>query len=411
MAYSFTRSTSACSSEDSLNVSTPDPENPPLRVFLIQTAKGLFSSSGGYKANLCLLRYLASRGYSVRQICYSHRGEIEAYIQTMAKSCRWDPQYPDFVSFLQQEITDFFPTHVMFNDRLSMQTTSATEMPELNACRVAVIHTAEQLPFGPFFGGMPGHVSSPSEFKLLRDLDGIWSVSEAIKRYAFEHGRLAMEFFVHHPWTYLDERKHAVPIRLHNWNRGFVGMVNPCKVKGSQILAELAKSCPQLDFLVYKSWGFDDRIGNHSEQMQNVMIRSPTTDMEEAWRDIKVLLVPSLWFEAWGIVVIEAHLRGIPVIASDAGALKETMLGLDYVIPVNPIRGELDKEGEYIIPQQDIRPWTEALNRLMSDQSEYERVSNEVRNVTVRWLKNIDQTALERWMINLSSYTGKTGKI
>jgi hypothetical protein len=61
--------------------------------------------------------------------------------------------------------------------------------------------------------------------------------------------------------------------------------------------------------------------------------RAPCTDMEEAWRDIKVLIVPSLWFEAWGIVVIEAHLRGIPVIASDAGALTEAMLGLDYIVP------------------------------------------------------------------------------
>jgi glycosyltransferase involved in cell wall biosynthesis len=72
--------------------------------------------------------------------------------------------------------------------------------------------------------------------------------------------------------------------------------------------------------------------------------------MEEAWRDIKVLLVPSIWLEAWGIVVIEAHLRGIPVISSNAGALPEAMLGLDYIVPVNPIKGERDKTGAYIVP-------------------------------------------------------------
>jgi hypothetical protein len=63
-----------------------------MRVFLVQTAKGLFSSSGGYKANICLLRHLASRGHSVRQLCYSYRGEVEAYIQTIAKSDGYDPQ-------------------------------------------------------------------------------------------------------------------------------------------------------------------------------------------------------------------------------------------------------------------------------------------------------------------------------
>lgn len=55
-----------------------------MRVFLIQTARGLFSSSGGYKANICLLRYLVSRGHSVRQLCYFHHNEVEDYVQKMA---------------------------------------------------------------------------------------------------------------------------------------------------------------------------------------------------------------------------------------------------------------------------------------------------------------------------------------
>lgn len=151
-----------------------------------------------------------------------------------------------------------------------MKATSAQEMPELNACRIAIIHTAEQLPFGPFSGGMPGHVSSPSESRLLQKLDGIWSVSKAIKRYALEHGRLATKFFAHHPWTYLDEKKHEMPSHLHNWNKKFVGMINPCEVKGSHILANLANLCPQHEFLVYKSWGFDDRIGNQLKGMRNI---------------------------------------------------------------------------------------------------------------------------------------------
>lgn len=177
----------------------------------------------------------------------------------------------DFVTFLQEEITAFSPTHVMFNDGLSMQATSATEMPQLNARRIGIVHTAEQLPFGPFSGGMPGHVSSPSELRLLQQLDGIWSVSEAIQRYALEHGELITSFFVHHPWTYLDEATHALPAHLHNWDKRFVGMINPCKVKGVQILASVAESCPQHDFLVYKSWGFDDRIGAQLDRIQNIV--------------------------------------------------------------------------------------------------------------------------------------------
>lgn len=123
--------------------------------------------------------------------------------------------------------------------------------------------------------------------------------------------------------------------------------------------------------------------------------------MEEAWRDIKVLLVPSLWFEAWGIVVIEAHLRGIPVISSDAGALPEAMLGLDYIVPVHPIEGTRDEKGTYIVPEQDITPWVKTVNKLMSDRYEYEKLSMKVRSTTERWLKNIDETTLEQWLVDL----------
>jgi hypothetical protein len=75
----------------------------PMRVFLVQTAKGLFSSSGGYKANICLLRHLASRGHSVRQICYSYRGEVEAYVQAIAESGGYDLQLRRRVLRLKHE--------------------------------------------------------------------------------------------------------------------------------------------------------------------------------------------------------------------------------------------------------------------------------------------------------------------
>jgi hypothetical protein len=128
-----------------------------------------------------------------------------------------------------------------------MQATSAVAMPEINVCRIGIIHTAEQLPFGPYAGGVPGHVSSPSEHNLLQQLDGIWSVSNAIKQYALTHGQLRSTFFVHHPWTYLEEKKHGLPVHLHNWDKKYIGMINPCPVKGGQIVVDIAKLCPQHD--------------------------------------------------------------------------------------------------------------------------------------------------------------------
>jgi glycosyltransferase involved in cell wall biosynthesis len=129
--------------------------------------------------------------------------------------------------------------------------------------------------------------------------------------------------------------------------------------------------------------------------------------MDEVWRDIKVLLVPSLWFEAWGIVLIEAHLRGIPVIASDAGALPETMRGLKYTVPVNPIGGSRNEKGSYIVPKQDIEPWVEIVCKLMNDKVEYEELSTKVRNTTEQWLRHMDESALEKWLLGLAVKSGK----
>ncbi|KAF4994803.1 hypothetical protein FGRMN_5537 [Fusarium graminum] len=396
-----------------------------MRVFLIQTARGLFSSSGGYKSNNALLGYLRSRGHTVRQLCYFNKGEIETYVRDMARNGVHDvqvrtqiltlrsedgksqvdvkvqelvmddgveivaldseafhgafsasdnpqnqmgrmtaeyietkvPPLPleDFVSFLQKQIRRFSPTHMMSNDGLSMQASSAAEMRDVCMSRIAVVHTAEQLPFGPFAGGLPGHSTTPREIELLRDLDGIWSVSNAIKTYAFDHGHLQTNFLVHHPWTYLTAEKHEIPRHLRNWN---------------------------------KRWA-------------SRRVRPTATDQKELWRDIKVLIVPSLWYEAWGMVVVEAHLRGIPVISSNAGALPEAMLGLDYIIPVNPIDGKRDKSGKYLVPDQDIRPWVKAVTRLMEDRAEYQRVSDTVYHMTAKWLQCNNMEALEEWLEGL----------
>lgn len=77
---------SSSASDDTSVTSLGSSECIPMRVFLVQTARGLFSSSGGYKANISLLRFLASQGHSVRQLCYFHRDEVEDYVQKMARA-------------------------------------------------------------------------------------------------------------------------------------------------------------------------------------------------------------------------------------------------------------------------------------------------------------------------------------
>merc|ERR1711924_555572 len=58
-------------------------------------------------------------------------------------------------------------------------------------------------------------------------------------------------------------------------------------------------------------------------------------DINVIYSRTKLLLVPSLWSEAYGLVTVEAQVRGIPVISTDKLGLPEANLGpRELVIPV-----------------------------------------------------------------------------
>ncbi len=47
--------------------------------------------------------------------------------------------------------------------------------------------------------------------------------------------------------------------------------------------------------------------------------------MKQVYRSAKLILMPSMWEEAWGRVATEAQFSGIPVIASNRGGLPESV--------------------------------------------------------------------------------------
>ena len=89
-------------------------------------------------------------------------------------------------------------------------------------------------------------------------------------------------------------------------------------------------------------------------------------NVDDILRRTRVLLVPSLWAEARSRIVVEAMLRGVPVMASDIGGIPEAKLGVDYLLPVRPIEKYQSRLDEQMVPladlpAQDIGPWQAAL--------------------------------------------------
>jgi hypothetical protein len=50
-----------------------------MRIFLVQNVKGLWPSSGEWRANVYFLKYLASKGHATAQMCYATQEELAGY--------------------------------------------------------------------------------------------------------------------------------------------------------------------------------------------------------------------------------------------------------------------------------------------------------------------------------------------
>lgn len=129
--------------------------------------------------------------------------------------------------------------------------------------------------------------------------------------------------------------------------------VNPTPIKGVQLMFALAEHCPDLPFLVVESWNLDPNWRAYCQQrarsLGNVQWLEPQDDMRGVYAQARVLLMPSVWEEAFGRTVIEAQLNGIPVLASHRGALPETV----------------GDGGLTLDPHEPVEVWAEALRRLM----------------------------------------------
>ena len=129
--------------------------------------------------------------------------------------------------------------------------------------------------------------------------------------------------------------------------------------------------------------------------------------IDEVLARTRVLLMPSLWYEGFGLIVMESMLRGIPVVASDSGGLVEAKHGTGYVIPVNTIERYEAVFDEHAMPRPVVReidsaPWVAALRELLSDRTAYHRESHASRSAAQRFVGTLDAADMERYLTSLA---------
>ena len=133
--------------------------------------------------------------------------------------------------------------------------------------------------------------------------------------------------------------------------------------KGLEIVLRLAHSRPDIPFDLVWNWILKgerlDALTARAAAAGNITLHPPTRDMRPLYAEARIVLVPSQWEETWGRVATEAHVNGIPVLASDRGGLPESVGPGGVVVPAEAPHGV----------------WLAALAELWDDPEAYARCS------------------------------------
>jgi len=103
----------------------------------------------------------------------------------------------------------------------------------------------------------------------------------------------------------------------------FVTFVGPCPEKGLSIFLRLAELMSEVPFLAVKTTWTKAWHEPLLKKVANVKVQSGSENLDDFLKHTRVLIVPSVWQEAYGLIVTEAQLRGIPVVSTDVCGLVE----------------------------------------------------------------------------------------
>jgi glycosyltransferase involved in cell wall biosynthesis len=146
-----------------------------------------------------------------------------------------------------------------------------------------------------------------------------------------------------------------------------VTFINPIPVKGRDIAIEIARRCPDIPFTFVEGWPLTPKQRQELTQklssLPNVTLLPSQADMRKVYGKCKILLTPSVWEEAYGMVATEAQACGIPVVASARGGLPEA---------VGP-------GGVLLDPNGPINDWVQAIRKLWQDEKYYTELASAAR--------------------------------
>ncbi len=378
-----------------------------MRILLTANASYVPPRGGATRSNLLWLEYMAARGHECRIVAAAlaegaakrtqmaqegldrqtlvERG-VELY--EVAERARQ-------AAVLRRQIREFQPDWVLVSSE-DLGHALLREAHEAAPGRVVYLaHTPQFFPFGPASWN-----PDPGATELVTRAAGVVAIGQHTAAYIRQHtGREAV---VIHPPIY---GSGPFP-NLASFDTGLATMVNPCAVKGISIFMALAERFPAYGFGVLPGWGTTAADRVQMAALANIAMLPNCRHIVEFLGRTCILLMPSLWYEGFGLTVMEAMLHGIPVISSDAGGLVEAKMGTPFVVHAPAIERYAPVFDEHSLPKPvigpvDLRPWEDALRALLTDRALYERVSAASREAALRFAGSLDAGRMQAFLQSL----------
>jgi hypothetical protein len=232
---------------------------------------------------------------------------------------------------------------------------------------------------------------------------------------------------VHAPWQgsvssssdYNQQQQKKKPI---------VGCLKVTPEKGGWLFLALAAQMPAVNFLGVCA---DSALlqAAAAAGLPNLRLVPPVANVGQILQHMVLVLAPSVWQEAFGMVVLDALVRGVPVIVSGQGALAEAAMGAAAaVVPVQPMllpleqhqqqhhvhgEGSRSAVGEITPiwqqrvfpeqPQQVVNAWAAAIAEVLSSRERYEGASRAGKAAAIGLLEKQPQLLQEflEWLQQL----------
>ncbi len=386
-----------------------------MRILLTANASYLPPRGGATRSNLIWLEHLAGSGHACRVVASAlsdspeKRGQIEQEQMHLAWSPMPAPEGVEMyrrgaltvcsvadrtrqLAVLRREIRDFEPDWVLVSSEDIGHVLLRAASQLMPGRVVYIAHTPQFYPFGPASWN-----PDPEATSWVSRAAGIVAIGRHMADYIREHtGRQAA---VIHPPIY-----GAGPFENYSsFDRGLITLINPCAVKGISIFLALADRLPQYSFGALPGWGTTAADRAELEKRPNVVVLPNCKDITEVLARTRLLLMPSLWYEGFGLSVMEAMLHAIPVVSSDSGGLVEAKAGTGFVVPVRAIErfeAAFDERGmpKPIVGATDIGPWVAAIETLLSDRVVYERESANSREAALAFVRGLDAGRMQEFL-------------